>query len=131
MFIIHAQKKTISLIKKLLKQKGLAPVLDDNKDFVCLREDPVTHIPAELKTAYTVEIIPDDMPFLPAKKSRRKKIIAPNSPIVVTNGLYKGHSGILKSTENGICKIEITVLGRLVKDTVRTADIEVSKLPWA
>ena len=124
MFIIQAKRKHLALISKVLEDRGLKVEKTNHPEYICLYSDPRPSVPDELKTFIKVTETPDEMPFIPRNKQRKKDRIKPNVPAVIIKGAFKGHPGIIKSVANNRCEIELSVFGRIIKATMNIKDIK-------
>ena len=120
----------MSLVKKFLKAAGIKPELSSSRGCLCIMENPVPHIPAKLKDHCTVTNLPENVPFL-ATSVKKVETISSNSPVAIIAGPYRGHSGVLKSAEDGKGKVELSICGRIIIQTINLRDMEESKVPWA
>lgn len=136
MFIIRGSAQKLKFVKKLLEKEGLHVEDTIMPDYILTVRDPTEYIPEDYKTH--IKIAPLDNSYVSILKNTGviKDMIMSKGKcdvgnvVKINNGKYSGFTGIIAEIEDKFCTIEISVFGKIVKDTVNISDFEVHDNPF-
>ena len=135
MFVIRASGNKIKFIKKFLINKGLHVEDAIFPDYFFTVRDPSPFLPPELKEIVTIKEFSESHRSLLKKRTDIRRATIPNeqykigSPVKITGGQYKGFTGlVVDATDKLAILVEIAVLGKIIKDTVKSSEIEPNNL---
>jgi len=131
MFVVRATGNKIKFIKKFLINKGLHVEDAIFPDYFFTARDPSPFLPLELKEMVTIKQFSESHRNLLKKRTDIRLATIPTeiykfgSPVRVTGGKYQGFTGlVVDATDKTAILVEIAVLGKIVKDTVKSSEIE-------
>lgn len=134
MFVLHANAYKLKFIKKYLLNKGLH--IEDSlyKDYIFTVRDPSPFLPAELKEGVLIKEFTEAYRNLLKKRTDIRMATIPTeqykfgSPVKIVAGQYKGFTGlVVDATDKLAILVEIAVLGKIIKDTVKSSEIEINE----
>lgn len=139
MYTLLANRRILTLIKKLIEAKGEKVV--DHKEYLITDNNPMPFISEHLKSRILLsEIIdpqgdgelPKSIISTAEESGQITNKVNKGQPVTVMAGKYKGVSGIVRDVFQDKCSVELNVWGKIKVEEIKVEDVSIAEKPvWA
>lgn len=129
MYMINGNRKYLKMLMKIFDRDGVHYRETIFNDYIIIFRDPEECIPKELMSRFRIGEFQESHASIVKGSDYAKRIYMPwlefkqGMVVKIVDGKYKGFSGIIKEVTKKNLKVEISIWGRIIEDTLNFDDV--------